>query len=53
MTIIGKRIEATIVAPPILLLEASPAANDGLRATAYQGLTQAFLALSAERVYLR
>jgi UDP-2,3-diacylglucosamine pyrophosphatase LpxH len=44
MTIIGKRIAVTPVAPPTLPLEAPPAANDGLRATAHQGLTAAFRA---------
>jgi UDP-2,3-diacylglucosamine pyrophosphatase LpxH len=44
MTIIGKRIAATPVVPPTLPLEAPPAANDGLRATAHQGLTRAFQA---------
>ena len=42
MTIIGKRIAAITVAHPTLPLEAPPAANDGLRATAYQRLTQVF-----------
>jgi len=42
MTIIGKSIAATTVAHPTLPLEAPPAANDGLRATAHQGLTDAF-----------
>lgn len=46
MTIIGKRIEATTVVPPILPLEAPPAANEGLRVTAYQGLTQAYQGLT-------
>lgn len=41
MTIIGKQIAATTISYPSLPLEAPPAANDGLRATAHQGLTDA------------
>lgn len=44
MTIIGKQITATTLSYPSLPLEAPPAANDGLRATAHQGLTESFYA---------